>query len=122
MLDFYKAKVVSEDLVIVKKIFNEGQRWESPREAYEVTSWYLKGFEMAIGTLALALREKASILVSNAYLSKSPLLKQQKTLRMVNLKLNRFILFRCVCLLLTMLSFNPNCMNCHSRYGKKIFL
>ncbi|GJN31574.1 hypothetical protein PR202_gb19988 [Eleusine coracana subsp. coracana] len=38
MLDFFKAKVVSEDLGVIKKVVNEGQGWETPREPYEVTA------------------------------------------------------------------------------------
>ncbi|KAM0948338.1 putative peptidylprolyl isomerase [Dioscorea sansibarensis] len=99
MLDFYKVKVVSEDLGIVKKIINEGQGWESPREPYEVMSWISamtlhgevilpcskepyrftfgksevpKGLEMAIGTMTRG--EKAVVFVSNAYLTESPLM------------------------------------------------
>ncbi|XP_039136399.1 peptidyl-prolyl cis-trans isomerase PASTICCINO1 [Dioscorea cayenensis subsp. rotundata] len=99
MLDFYKVKVVSEDLGILKKIINEGQGWESPREPYEVISWISamtlhgevilpcakepfhftfgksevpKGLEMAIGTMTRG--EKAAVFVSNAYLTESPLM------------------------------------------------
>ncbi|KAJ0979581.1 hypothetical protein J5N97_015055 [Dioscorea zingiberensis] len=100
LLDFFKVKVVSEDLGVVKKIIKEGQGWESPREPYEVTSWITamtlggklilsrteepycftfgksevpKGLEMAIGTMTRG--EKATIFVSNAYLTESPLMK-----------------------------------------------
>lgn len=38
MLDFFKAKVVAEDLGVVKKIVDEGKGWETPREPYEVTA------------------------------------------------------------------------------------
>ncbi|KAM0953466.1 putative peptidylprolyl isomerase [Dioscorea sansibarensis] len=90
MLDFYKAKVVSEDLGIMKKIINEGQRWESPRESYEVTSWWY-----LIGTMTLG--EKSSISVSNAYLSESPLLKTTEDLEDVQFEVE-LIHFIQVCL------------------------
>uniref|UniRef100_A0A0D3FIU2 peptidylprolyl isomerase n=1 Tax=Oryza barthii TaxID=65489 RepID=A0A0D3FIU2_9ORYZ len=38
MLDFFKAKIVAEDLGVVKKIIDEGKGWETPREPYEVTA------------------------------------------------------------------------------------
>ncbi|PWZ57196.1 hypothetical protein Zm00014a_017530 [Zea mays] len=38
MLDFFKAKVVAEDLGVVKKIVEEGKGWETPREPYEITA------------------------------------------------------------------------------------
>lgn len=38
MLDFFEAKVVTEDLGVVKKIVDEGKGWETPREPYEVTA------------------------------------------------------------------------------------
>lgn len=99
MLDFAKAKVITEDLGIVKKIICEGQGWECPRQPYEVASRisakavggkvilphkaepYLftfgnsevpKGLEMAIGTMTRG--EKAVIFVSRNYLTASPLI------------------------------------------------
>ncbi|KAL6878348.1 hypothetical protein ACP4OV_012518 [Aristida adscensionis] len=101
MLDFFKAKVVAEDLGVVKKIVDEGRGWETPREPYEVTaritartadgkqilasteeayfftlgkSEVPKGLEMGIGTMAR--KEKAIIFVSRSYLTKSSLMPQ----------------------------------------------
>ncbi|XP_068636118.1 peptidyl-prolyl cis-trans isomerase PASTICCINO1 [Aristolochia californica] len=98
MIDFFKVKVISEDLGVLKRIINEGEGWESPRELYEVKSWITaktgdgtvilshtegepffftfgkeevpKGLEMGIGTMIR--REKAIIYVSSSYLSESP--------------------------------------------------
>ncbi|KAK3151705.1 hypothetical protein QOZ80_3AG0249440 [Eleusine coracana subsp. coracana] len=99
MLDFFKAKVVSEDLGVIKKVVNEGQGWESPREPYEVTAQITartadgkeiipsreepyfftigksevpKGLEMGIGTMSR--KEMAVIFVSATYLTKSSLM------------------------------------------------
>ncbi|KAG1337803.1 peptidyl-prolyl cis-trans isomerase PASTICCINO1 [Cocos nucifera] len=99
MLDFFKVKVISDDLGVLKKIIDEGQGWESPREPYEVTarvtaktiggklilpstqvpycftlgkSEVPKGLEMGIGTMARG--EKAVIFVSSNYLTHSPLM------------------------------------------------
>ncbi|KAL6649997.1 hypothetical protein ACP70R_014221 [Stipagrostis hirtigluma subsp. patula] len=101
MLDFFKAKVVAEDLGVVKKIVDEGKGWETPREPYEVTaritartadgkeilasreeayfftfgkSEVPKGLEMGIGTMAR--KEKAIIFVSSSYLTNSSLMPQ----------------------------------------------
>ncbi|KAH7866213.1 hypothetical protein Vadar_017216 [Vaccinium darrowii] len=98
MIDFAKVKVISEDLGVVKKVKDEGQGWESPREPYEVKAWISakagdgklilshtqgdpvfftfgksevpKGLEMGIGTMSRG--EKAVIFVSKQYLTKSP--------------------------------------------------
>ncbi|XP_058109380.1 peptidyl-prolyl cis-trans isomerase PASTICCINO1 [Magnolia sinica] len=98
LIDFFKVKVISEDLGVLKKIINEGQGWESPREPYEVKLWVTaktgdgkvilshtegepffftfgkaevpKGLEMGIGTMARG--EKAIIYVSSLYLTQSP--------------------------------------------------
>ncbi|XP_058214897.1 peptidyl-prolyl cis-trans isomerase PASTICCINO1 [Rhododendron vialii] len=98
MIDFSKVKVISEDLGVVKKVTDEGQGWESPREPYEVKAWISakagdeklilshtqgepvcftfgnsevpKGLEMGIGTMSRG--EKAVIYVSKHYLTKSP--------------------------------------------------
>ncbi|XP_060674522.1 peptidyl-prolyl cis-trans isomerase PASTICCINO1 isoform X2 [Ziziphus jujuba] len=98
MIDFFKAKVISEDLGVVKKVITEGQGWESPREPYEVKAWISaktcdgkviishtqgepffftfgksevpKGLEMGIGTMTRG--EKAVIFVTSQYLTKSP--------------------------------------------------
>ncbi|KAL4651235.1 hypothetical protein ACB092_01G144700 [Castanea dentata] len=100
MIDFFKAKVISDDLGVVKKVINEGQGWESPREPYEVKAWISaktgdgklilshmegepyfftfgksevpKGLEMGIGTMARG--EKAVVYVTSQYLTQSPLI------------------------------------------------
>ncbi|KAM1038063.1 hypothetical protein EV1_032446 [Malus domestica] len=100
MIDFFKAKVVSDDLGVVKKVITEGQGWESPREPYEVKAWISaktgdgkvlvsctqgepfffnfgksevpKGLEMGIGTMTR--KEKAIIYVTKQYLTPSPFL------------------------------------------------
>ncbi|KAL6142200.1 hypothetical protein ACLB2K_060483 [Fragaria x ananassa] len=100
MIDFFKAKVISDDLGVVKKVITEGQGWESPREPYEVKAWISaktadgkvlvprtreepfffnfgkseipKGLEMGIGTMTR--QEKAIIYVSSQYLTSSPFL------------------------------------------------
>lgn len=100
MIDFLKVKVVSDDLGVIKKVIDEGQGWESPREPYEVKAWISaktgddkvilspkqgepyfftigksevpKGLEMGIGTMTR--EEKAVIYVTNQYLTESPLM------------------------------------------------
>lgn len=100
MIDFSKVKVVSDDLGVIKKVIDEGQGWESPREPYEVKAWISaktgddkvilspkqgepyfftigksevpKGLEMGIGTMTR--EEKAVIYVTNQYLTESPLM------------------------------------------------
>lgn len=100
MIDFSKVKVVSDDLGVTKKVIDEGQGWESPREPYEVKAWISaktgddkvilspkqgepyfftigksevpKGLEMGIGTMTR--EEKAVIYVTNQYLTESPLM------------------------------------------------
>ncbi|KAM1489869.1 hypothetical protein ACFXTO_033070 [Malus domestica] len=100
MIDFFKAKVVSDDLGVVKKVITEGQGWESPREPYEVKAWISaktgdgkvlvsctqgepfffnfgksevpKGLEMGIGTMTRT--ERAIIYVTKQYLTPSPFL------------------------------------------------
>ncbi|XVE96971.1 hypothetical protein REPUB_Repub02eG0270000 [Reevesia pubescens] len=99
LIDFSKAKVVCDDLGVLKKVVDEGQGWESPREPYEVKAWISaktgdgklvlshteepyfftfgkcevpKGLEMGIGTMTR--KEKAVIYVTNKYLTPSPLL------------------------------------------------
>uniref|UniRef100_A0A1J3DKX7 peptidylprolyl isomerase n=1 Tax=Noccaea caerulescens TaxID=107243 RepID=A0A1J3DKX7_NOCCA len=99
LLDFSKAKIASDDLGVVKKIINEGEGWESPREPYEVKarisaksgdgqvifspteepyfftfgkSEVPKGLEIGIGTMAR--KEKAVIYVRKQYLTESPLM------------------------------------------------
>ncbi|XP_019463927.1 PREDICTED: peptidyl-prolyl cis-trans isomerase PASTICCINO1 isoform X2 [Lupinus angustifolius] len=100
LIEFFKAKVVSDDLGVVKKVIREGQGWESPREPYEVKAWISaktvtgkliishtegepysftfgksevpKGLEMGIGTMVR--EEKAVIFVTSQYLTQSPLM------------------------------------------------
>lgn len=100
MIDFSKVKVVSDDLGVIKKVIDEGQGWESPREPYEVKAWISaktgddkvilspkqgepyfftigksevpKGLEMGIGTMTR--EEKAVIYVTSQYLTESPLM------------------------------------------------
>ncbi|RZC84240.1 hypothetical protein C5167_047027 [Papaver somniferum] len=97
LLDFSKVKVITDDFGVVKKVIDEGEGWESPREPYEVKACISakasngkqivlktqgepffftfgkdevpKGLEMGIGTMARG--EKATIFVSNHYLSES---------------------------------------------------
>ncbi|XAR68883.1 Peptidylprolyl isomerase [Bertholletia excelsa] len=99
LIDFSRVKVISEDLAVVKKVIDEGQGWESPREPYEVKVWISaktgdgklilsytqgepffftfgksevpKGLEMGIGTMSRG--EKAIIYVAKQYLTQSPL-------------------------------------------------
>ncbi|KAF0911958.1 hypothetical protein E2562_012770 [Oryza meyeriana var. granulata] len=109
MLDFFKAKIVAEDLGVIKKIVDEGKGWETPREPYEVTTWITartadgkellpsreepyfftfgksevpKGLEMGIGTMAR--EEKAIIYVCSAYLTNSSLMPQLEGLEEVH--------------------------------------
>ncbi|KAM0842555.1 hypothetical protein ACQ4PT_058277 [Festuca glaucescens] len=109
MLDFFKAKVISEDLEVVKKIVDEGKGWETPREPYEVMaritartadgkdillskevpyfftlgkSEVPKGLEMGIGSMAR--KEKATIYVSSTYLTESSLMPQLEGLEEVH--------------------------------------
>ncbi|XP_048430190.1 peptidyl-prolyl cis-trans isomerase PASTICCINO1 [Pyrus x bretschneideri] len=100
MIDFFKAKLIGDDLGVVKKVITEGQGWESPREPYEVKAWISaktgdgnvlvshtqgepfffnfgksevpKGLEMGIGTMTR--KEKAIIYVTKQYLTPSPFL------------------------------------------------
>lgn len=95
MIDFSKVKVVSEDLGVLKKVMDEGQSWELPREPCEVKVWISaktgdgklilshtqgepffftlgksevpKGLEMGIGTMSRG--EKAVIYVTSKYLT-----------------------------------------------------
>ncbi|KAF5193827.1 Peptidyl-prolyl cis-trans isomerase pasticcino1 [Thalictrum thalictroides] len=98
MIDFFKAKVVSDDFGVVKRVINEGEGWETPREPYEVKARISakssdgklilsrtegepflftigkaevpKGLEMGIGTMTRG--EKAVVYVTNQYLTESP--------------------------------------------------
>ncbi|CAN1849949.1 Peptidyl-prolyl cis-trans isomerase PASTICCINO1 [Linum perenne] len=100
MIEFSKVKVVTDDLGVLKKVIEDGQGWECPREPYEVKarisaktsdgklilahpqgepyfftfgkSEIPKGLEMGIGTMAR--EEKAVIYVTGEYLTDSPLL------------------------------------------------
>ncbi|CAK7333623.1 unnamed protein product [Dovyalis caffra] len=100
MLKGEVAMVVSEDLGVIKKVIDEGQGWESPREPYEVKAWISaktgdgkviplhkqgepyfftfgksevpKGLEMGLGTMTR--EEKAVIYVTNQYLTESLLM------------------------------------------------
>ncbi|XP_042512002.1 peptidyl-prolyl cis-trans isomerase PASTICCINO1 isoform X2 [Macadamia integrifolia] len=102
LIDFFKVKVISEDLGVLKQVLNEGQGWESPREPYEVKARISaktgdgkmivshiegepvfftfgkaevpRGLEMGIGTMAR--EEKALIYVTKQYLTHSPLLPE----------------------------------------------
>ncbi|XP_062095389.1 peptidyl-prolyl cis-trans isomerase PASTICCINO1 [Humulus lupulus] len=102
MIDFFKAKVISDDLGVIKKVITEGKGWESPREPYEVKAWISaktfdgkeivsrtqgepffftfgksevpKGLEMGIGTMAR--EEKAVIYVTSQYLTQSPFMPE----------------------------------------------
>ncbi|KAI3921976.1 hypothetical protein MKX01_005665 [Papaver californicum] len=97
LLDFSKVKVITDDFGVVKKVIDEGEGWESTREPYEVKACISakasngklivlktqgepffftfgkaevpKGLEMVIGTMARG--EKATIFVSNHYLTES---------------------------------------------------
>ncbi|KAF7144188.1 hypothetical protein RHSIM_Rhsim05G0200700 [Rhododendron simsii] len=108
MIDF--SKVISEDLGVMKKVTDEGQGWESPREPYEVKAWISakagdgklilshtqgepvcftfgnsevpKGLEMGIGTMSRG--EKAVIYVSKHYLTKSPFMPMVEGLEEVH--------------------------------------
>ncbi|KAK4480988.1 hypothetical protein RD792_011856 [Penstemon davidsonii] len=73
--------VITEDLAVLKKVMEEGQGWEQPREPYEVKAWISgksgdgkipKGLEMGIGTMSRG--EKAVIYVKKEYLTQCPLI------------------------------------------------
>lgn len=98
LIGFSKVKVVTDDFGVVKKVINEGEGWETPREPYEVKVWISaksgdgkvifsytegepffftfgksevpKGLEMGIGTMTRG--EKATLYVNRHYLTKSP--------------------------------------------------
>lgn len=100
LIDFSKAKVISEDFGVIKNVVVEGLGWETPREPYEVEAWISaetgdgksilsrsqekpyfftlgksevpKGLEMGIGTMSKG--EKAIFYVTKQYLTESPLL------------------------------------------------
>lgn len=109
MIDFFKAKVISDDMGVIKKVITEGQGWESPREPYEVKAWISaktangnvivshtqgepffftlgksevpKGLEMGIGTMARG--EKGVIYVKSQYLTQSPFMPEVEGLEEV---------------------------------------
>ncbi|XP_027075538.1 peptidyl-prolyl cis-trans isomerase PASTICCINO1 isoform X1 [Coffea arabica] len=99
LIDFSKVKVISEDLGVLKKVIEEGQGWETPREPYEVKAWISarsgegkmvlsrakqpvhftlgkseipKGLEMGIGTMSRG--EKAVIYVTGQHITETPLI------------------------------------------------
>ncbi|KAL5740497.1 hypothetical protein ACOSQ2_029677 [Xanthoceras sorbifolium] len=100
MIDFSKAKVITDDFGVLKKVIDEGQGWETPRQPYEVKVWISaktgdgklilshtegepyfftfgksevpKGLEMGIGSMTR--EEKAVIYVKSQYLTQSRLL------------------------------------------------
>ncbi|KAH9605321.1 hypothetical protein KSS87_022449 [Heliosperma pusillum] len=102
LIDFGKAKVISEDLGVVKKVLHEGQGWETPRAPYEAKAWISaksndgrliwshiegepffftfgnsglpKGLEMGIGTMTKG--EKSIIYVTNQYLTECSILPE----------------------------------------------
>ncbi|GMI96467.1 PASTICCINO 1 [Hibiscus trionum] len=74
LIDFSKAKVVSDDLGVIKKVIDEGQGWESPREPYEVKAWISAKTGLEIGIKTMTRKEKTVIYVTNQYLTPSPLL------------------------------------------------
>ncbi|KAE8720561.1 Peptidyl-prolyl cis-trans isomerase PASTICCINO1 [Hibiscus syriacus] len=102
MLKGEVAMVVCDDLGVLKKVIDEGQGWESPREPYEVKAWISaktadgklilshtegepyfftfgksevpKGLELGVGTMAR--KEKAVIYVTKQYLTPSTLLPE----------------------------------------------
>ncbi|KAM3201450.1 peptidyl-prolyl cis-trans isomerase PASTICCINO1 isoform X1 [Capsicum annuum] len=39
LIEFSKVKVITDDLGVLKKVIEEGQSWETPREPYEVKAW-----------------------------------------------------------------------------------
>uniref|UniRef100_A0A7N0VHY8 peptidylprolyl isomerase n=1 Tax=Kalanchoe fedtschenkoi TaxID=63787 RepID=A0A7N0VHY8_KALFE len=122
MIDFFKVKVISnDDMGVIKKVLDDGQGWESPREPYEVKAWISaksadgkilkprteepyfftfgkseipKGLEMGIGTMAR--KEKAVIYVTNQYLTPSPFMNELDSVEEVHfeVELEHFIQVR----------------------------
>lgn len=39
LLDFFKVKVITDDLGVTKRVLTEGEGWETAREPYEVKAW-----------------------------------------------------------------------------------
>lgn len=95
LLDFFKVKVITDDLGVTKRVLTEGEGWETAREPYEVKAWITArthdertlfsfnegepfhftigkkevpaGLEKAIGTMTR--REKAIIYVNGSYIT-----------------------------------------------------
>ncbi|XP_009758548.1 peptidyl-prolyl cis-trans isomerase PASTICCINO1 [Nicotiana tabacum] len=100
LIEFSKVKVITADLGVLKKVIEEGQSWETPREPYEVKAWISaksgdgkvilsrtqdepyfftfgksevpKGLELGTGTMSRG--EKAVIYVKSQYYTESPLM------------------------------------------------
>ncbi|XP_074310892.1 peptidyl-prolyl cis-trans isomerase PASTICCINO1 [Silene latifolia] len=114
LIDFGKAKVISEDLGVVKKVLYDGQGWETPRAPYEVKAWISaksndgkliwshiegepffftfgnsglpKGLEMGIGTMTRG--EKSIIYVRNQYLTECSILPDATSLEEVHFEVD----------------------------------
>lgn len=99
LIEFSKVKVITDDLGVLKKVIEEGQSWETPREPYEVKAWISaksgdgkvilsltqdepyfftfgksevpKGLELGIATMPRG--EKAVIYVKSQYYTESTL-------------------------------------------------
>ncbi|XP_035833465.1 peptidyl-prolyl cis-trans isomerase PASTICCINO1 isoform X2 [Helianthus annuus] len=52
LIEFSKIMAVTEDLGILKKVINEAQSWENPRDLYEVKArqWLISEFQPRRGT------------------------------------------------------------------------
>ncbi|KAK4359992.1 hypothetical protein RND71_022221 [Anisodus tanguticus] len=100
LIEFSKVKVITDDLGVLKKVIEEGQSWETPREPYEVEAWISaksgdgkvilpraqdepyfftfgksevpKGLELGISTMSRG--EKAVICVKSQYYTESTLM------------------------------------------------
>ncbi|KAK4369771.1 hypothetical protein RND71_009246 [Anisodus tanguticus] len=100
LIEFSKVKVITDDLGVLKKVIEEGQSWETPREPYEVKAWISaksgdgkvilprtqdepyfftfgksevpKGLELGISTMPRG--EKAVIYVKSQYYTESTLM------------------------------------------------
>ncbi|KAG6430648.1 hypothetical protein SASPL_108720 [Salvia splendens] len=110
LIEFSKVKVITEDLGVLKKVEEDGQGWEQPREPYEVKAWISgksgdgkviyshthgepflftygkseipKGLELGIGTMTRG--EKAVIYVTKEYLTQCPLMPSIEGVSEVN--------------------------------------
>ncbi|GLJ21531.1 hypothetical protein SUGI_0398520 [Cryptomeria japonica] len=95
LLDFFKVKIISDDLGVTKQVLIEGEGWETAREPYEVKAWITartldnqeilsfkegeplhftfgkkevpEGLERGVG--AMTRKEKAIIYVNGSYLT-----------------------------------------------------